>query len=293
MKELALKIINDLKEYKELYVIGHNNIDTDSYFSSYILSVVLKSFGINAFFCIIEDYNILEEDKKQIEDFSIEKPIVLNKKDIKEKTFILVDHNDPDQSIKEGNIVLSIDHHIETNRVKNTYSIEYTSTGLFIYDLFKDVYNFNQELKDLVALTTMCDSCFLTTSRFKDSDKVVYNELNTLLDLETIKKKYFKITDFSLDMDFNITNNHKVYHVEDVEINRVILKGYNSEMKYIDEYVKRTNEIYNNSLLIFNNFESINTYVYFKGSLIKTYNQIITSSMLITKDLIKEVKLML
>ena len=139
----------------------------------------------------------------------------------------------------------------------------------------------------------MTDSCFLTTSRFKESDKVLFNELNTSLDVNETKKKYFRITDFSLDMDFNITNNHKVYHVEDVEINRVILKGYNSEMKYIDEYVKRTNEIYNNSLLIFNNFESINTYVYFKGSLIKTYNQIITSSMLITKDLIKEVKLML
>ena len=35
MKETALKIINDLKKYDELYIIGHNNIDFDSYYSSW------------------------------------------------------------------------------------------------------------------------------------------------------------------------------------------------------------------------------------------------------------------
>ena len=46
MKDIALKIIDDLKKYDSLYVIGHNNTDADSYFSSYILSVILKSFGL-------------------------------------------------------------------------------------------------------------------------------------------------------------------------------------------------------------------------------------------------------
>ena len=114
MKKEALKIINDLKNYNELYIIGHNNIDCDSYFSSYILFRVLSSFKINVKFCILDDYNILEEDKKQINDFKIEEPIVINRKDIDDKYFILVDHNDPSQSLENDNcnIVLSIDHHI-------------------------------------------------------------------------------------------------------------------------------------------------------------------------------------
>ena len=37
MKDASLKIINDLKKYDNLYIIGHNNVDCDSYFSSYLL----------------------------------------------------------------------------------------------------------------------------------------------------------------------------------------------------------------------------------------------------------------
>ena len=42
MKEKALRIIEDLRNYDELYIIGHNNIDCDSYFSSYLLYKVLN-----------------------------------------------------------------------------------------------------------------------------------------------------------------------------------------------------------------------------------------------------------
>ena len=189
---LSSKIINELKKYKELYIIGHNNIDCDSYFSSYILYKVLKKQGINVIFSILDTYNILEEDKKAINDFKIEDPVIIDSKDINNKKFILVDHNDPDQSIKTvDNIVLSIDHHIESNKVKNCYSLEYTSTCLYIYDIFRDVYKFNQKERDIIALTVMSDSCFLTTSRFKVSDQELYKELNTSLDVNKIRKKYY------------------------------------------------------------------------------------------------------
>ena len=292
MKDIALKIINDLKKYDELYILGHNNIDSDSYFSSYLLYKILKSFNLNVHFCMLDDYSILEEDKKEIEDFKQEEPIILKRNEIKDKTFILVDHNDPSQSLKEdkSNIALSIDHHIISRKVDNCFSSEFTSTGLFIYSLFKEVFTFSQDLKDIVALTVMADSCFLTTSRFKESDKLLFNELHTALDVNDIRKKYFRITDFNMNIDFNINNNHKVYHVDDIEINRVIIKGYDNEKKYMDEYVKRSNEIFDNNLFIWNDFENLITYVYFEGKLLKTYNHIVTSSMLITKDLINEIK---
>ena len=43
-------------------------------------------------------------------------------------------------------------------------------------------------------------------------------------------------------------------------------------------------------MFIFNDFENLETYVYFRGKLLKTYDHIVTSSMLITKDLVKEIK---
>ena len=291
MKETALKIINELKEYNELYVIGHNNIDSDSFFSSYLLSKILQSFGIHAKQCILEDYQILEDDKGEIEDFKKEEPIVLKREEIRDKTFILVDHNDPDQSLKmDANIVLSIDHHIVTNKVKNCYSIEYTSTGLFLYDLFKEIYSFSQEEKDIIALTVITDSCFLMTSRYKESDKVLMKELNTSISADDLRKKYFKTTDFSKDIDYLIHNNHKVYHVDDFEINRVIMKGNREDREKVQRIIQRSNELYPNNLFIWNEYDAKHTIVYYRGSLLKEYDLIITSSMLITKDLIKEIK---
>ncbi len=292
MKEIALTIIEELKSYKELYVIGHNNIDSDSFFSSYLLSVILQSFQIPAKFCMLEDYQILEEDKKEILDFKIEDPIILRREDCQDKYFLLVDHNDPEQSLKEGNgkIVLSIDHHIITGKVKNCYSEEYTSTGLFLYALFKDIYPFSKIQKEIIALTVMADSCFLTTSRFKESDRILLEELNTKLDATEMRRKYFHTTDFSKEKDFNIKNNHKVYHLENLEINRVILKGYQEDKKYLEEYLIRSNELYSNNLFIWNEFDTLHTYVYYKGRFLKEYDKIVTSSMLITKDLLAEIK---
>lgn len=288
---LSNKILNDLKRYNELYIIGHNNIDCDSYFSSYILYKVLKKFNINVFFSILDTYNILEEDKKIINDFKIEEPVIINSKDLTNKKFILVDHNDPDQSIKTiNNIVLAIDHHIETNKVKNCYSVEYTSTCLYIYDIFKDIYKFNKKERNIIALTVMTDSCFLTTSRFKVSDKLLYEELNSSLEVNKIRKKYFVTTDFTGDITYNITNSHKVYHVESYEVNRVIVKAYEKDRKHLEEYVCKSNEIYSNNLFIWNEFDTLKTLVYFRGEFLKEYDHIITSSMLITKDLIKEIK---
>ena len=40
-------------------------MDFDSYFSSYILSRILRSLNINAIFAILDNYNIGEEDKKK------------------------------------------------------------------------------------------------------------------------------------------------------------------------------------------------------------------------------------
>ena len=61
--------ISYLKEYDKLYVIGHETLDADSYFSSYILSKVLSSFGINAIFTILDDYVFLDEDSELINDY--------------------------------------------------------------------------------------------------------------------------------------------------------------------------------------------------------------------------------
>lgn len=281
--------INKLKELDNVYIIGHNNVDADSYFSSYILSKILKSFNINSDFVILDDYMISEENKQLINDYLNEKPIIIKRSEIENKNFILVDHNDIDQSLKTDkcNILFSIDHHINTNKIK-CYTEEYTSTLLYIYDLFKDIYNFGKEEKKLIALSVMTDSEYLTSTRYKDSDKKLYEELNIDIDYKKVRDKYFKTTDFNLDIKFNITNNHKPYNIENKNIDRVILKGYSKDRNNIPKYLAKIKKVYNNNFLIWNEYDTLRTEVYYNGKLVKEYNYILTSSVLILKELIKD-----
>ena len=282
--------INSLKKLDQVYIIGHDKVDADSYFSSYILSKILRNFDIKSEFIILDDYIISEENKDLINDYLKEKPVTIKRSDIENKNFILVDHNDIDQSLKNDkcNILFSIDHHLNTNKVKNCYTEEYTSTLLYIYDIFKNMYNFSKEEKELIALSVMTDSEYLTSSRYKESDKKLYKELNVDIDYKKVRDKYFKTTDFNFDIKFNITNNHKSYNIENRNIDRVILKGYSKDRHNIPIYLEKINKIYSNNFVIWDEYDTLKTKVYYNGKLVKEYNYILTSSVLVIKDLIND-----
>lgn len=293
LREEEIDKLDNLKNMDCIYVIGHNNMDFDCYFSSYILSKILKSLNINAVFTILDDYNIGDSDKEIINDYKKESPFVLKREEIGNKNFALTDHNDIEQSLKNNNcnILFAIDHHIDCKKIKECYSVEYTSTLLYIYDMFKKIYNFNAEEKELIALSVMTDSEYLTTTRFKDSDRKLYDELNVNINPKLIQSRYFKTTNFNLDIDYNIKNNYKPYNIENKNINRVILKGYYNDRRYIDKYLSEFSELYNNTLFIWNEYDTLKTLVYFNSILVKEYNYILTSSVLIIKDLLNDKKI--
>lgn len=278
-------LLDLLNKNDEIYIIGHNSIDCDSMFSSYVLSRILNKLGYNTKFTILDDYLYSENDIDIINNYLKEKPIILKRENIKNKKFILVDHNDLNQSIIVNNAVLAIDHHIDTKQIKNCYSIEYTSALLYIYDLFKNIYKFNNYEKDLIAISVITDSEYLTSSRFKNSDKKLYEELNTSINVDEFRNKYFKTTDFNKSIDENIKSNHKLYNIEDVVIDRVIIKAYSKDIKYVDSYLEKLNKKYLNYILIWIEYDSKKTNVYHNNELIKTYDYVLTSSVLIIKDL--------
>ncbi len=167
-EEILDSIISKCKD-KEVYVLGHKNPDADSIISSYILSNVLKRLGANAQFAVLsEDYNYCKSDIKLITDYVKVKPVVVD--DVDNKLFVLVDHNNLEGLSKE-NVLGAIDHHIITGEVYDTLEIEYASTCLLIYDLFKDKYEFSDNEKELIALSVLADTDYLCSSRFTIEDK--------------------------------------------------------------------------------------------------------------------------
>ena len=279
-EEILDSIISKCKN-KEIYVLGHKNPDADSIISSYILSNVLKWLGANAQFAVLsEDYNYCKSDIKLITDYVKVKPVIVD--DVNNKLFVLVDHNNL-EGLSSDNVLGAIDHHIITGEVYDTLEIEYASTCLLIYDLFKDKYEFSDDEKELIALSVLADTDYLCSSRFTEEDKKLFNELNFKLDVSELQKKYFLVNDMNLSIEDNLKVNYKEYD-KSTKIKRSLIYTYtddykNNISKYV-EYLKDKNEW----LLIWCDFESKNTYVYFKGEIYEV-GKLITSTNLIFKYL--------
>ena len=279
-EEILNSIISKCKD-KEVYVLGHKNPDADSIISSYILSNVLKGLGANAQFAVLsEDYNYCKSDIKLITDYVKVKPVIVD--DVNNKLFVLVDHNNL-EGLSKDNVLGAIDHHIITGEVYDTLEIEYASTCLLIYDLFKDKYEFSDDEKELIALSVLADTDYLCSSRFTEEDKKLFDELNFKLDVSDLQKKYFLVNDMNLSIEDNLKVNYKEYD-KITKIKRSLIYTYtddykNNISKYV-EYLRDKNEW----LLIWCDFESKNTYVYFKGEIYEV-GKLITSTNLIFKYL--------
>ena len=255
-KEVLENIIDSCRD-KKVYVVGHHNPDPDSVFSAYILTNILKSMEIDAVFAV-RDNNYV--DKDLITDYLDEKPKIIKKYD--DKYFILVDHNNLD-GIDKDKVLGAIDHHIITGEVDDLIEIEYASTGLLIYDLFKDKYNFSEKEKVLILLSVLSDTDYLLSSRFSFEDKKLYYELKIKLDEAVLKLKYFKTTDFSKDISDNLQSNYKEY--KDGTIKRSMICSYSDDYKkYYNLYVSKLDEN-NINLLIWCDYEGKKVYVHYDG----------------------------
>lgn len=170
-----------------IYVIGHKYPDVDSIFASYLLAKILTSKKIPSVFAVLEqEYDFCEEDKSMIQDYLPKPSVVVTNSS--NATFLLVDHNDPNQSVGDANIIGCIDHHINTKKIKNIVERECDSTLLLIYDLFKEDYQFDKKEKELIALSVIADTEYLKSSRFQECDQIIYDLLQVSLDVEELIK---------------------------------------------------------------------------------------------------------
>lgn len=281
-REILDNIIMNCKG-KELFVLGHKNPDADSIISSYILSRILKRLGANAHFAVLsEQYEYCKSDIKLINNFIKEEPVIVD--DINNKLFVLVDHNNL-EGLSTDNVIGAIDHHIMTGEVYDTLEIEYASIGLLIYDLFKDMYDFTAEEKELIGLSVLADTDYLCSSRFTEEDKKLFLELDFKLDVEKLQKEYFLVNDMSLSIMDNLMINYKEYIKDIGRVRRSLIYTYTEEYENnFKKYVEYLNNSDDNWLLIWCDFERKNTYVWFMG---KTYElgYLVTSTNLVFKYL--------
>lgn len=256
--EVLQSIINQAREGK-VYVIGHRHPDPDSVFSSLILTHILRSYGIDAVFTVRDEEFV---DSKLILDFLKEEYEVVH--NYSGKRFILVDHNHLDE-IDSSSVIGAIDHHIISKEVDNLIEAEYASTGLLLYDLFKNQYDFSDQEKLLIGLTVLSDTEYLVSSRFQEEDRKLYEELNLGIDERNYQKKYFTTTDFSDSISRNIYKDYKEYSYQGCTIKRSMITSYHDDWEhYYSDYIVEIHKSDIN-LLIWCDYESKSTYVSYNG----------------------------
>ena len=250
------------KEYVPLYIIGHRKPDVDSIVSTVILSNIFKSKDIECYPCFLDnDYEIDEYNKRILDDC-----VDLNMKTISlndNYNYVLVDHNDPTQSIGFGKkIVWGIDHHKNSHILSNILIGDTCSCSLFIYKYFKNYYNFSNEEKFMIYMASLADSLFFKGSRFSESDKELISELGFDLDANVMFRKYFIPTDLTRGLDNIFDGVTKSYNYRGIKFDSVVVKTYNEYENLKQDFVKRI-ENKTNFLGVWIDFDKEISYAYF------------------------------
>ena len=211
-----------LKQYNKVLVIGHLTPDTDTITSSYILSKIFKSFGINSDYAVLETEKINSKTAKQLNEVMTYSPFILKESEIKNYHYFLVDHNDVSQSVKDASLVVGcIDHHPDSKQIPNAIIKDFCSTTLLIYDLFKDIYNFTDEDKKVIYMGALDDSACGFSPRYNYKAKKQILELGFDNYLKDKFEDYYIPTEmddqvFPSGISKKITP--KLYKLKDTEI---------------------------------------------------------------------------
>ena len=123
IKELRMKLENEIKKSSRVFIVGHNSPDFDAIGSAIGLSVLAQSFGKKAYIIIDDEPSKIEPGVKKIIDENRPNYNIITRSDFLKKTdgkslLIVTDVNkQPMISVKDdldkvGHIIV-IDHHLE------------------------------------------------------------------------------------------------------------------------------------------------------------------------------------
>lgn len=283
---IKYEILNDILKKcldDDVYIIGHSNPDADSLISSYLLSKVLKSFGIEAHFAVIGDSSeYANKDSKLLSNVFKEAPVIID--DITDKKFIFVDHNNLG-SFDPSQVLGAIDHHIVTEEIFDTIGIEYASTALLIYDLFKDSYEFTEEDRYLIGVSVLSDTDYLRSKRFTDEDRKLYESLKLNINEAEMIKEYYSLCDFNKSIQDNLKWDYKKYVVNGKTIHRsTIYSNTEDYINHFEDYVNYLTLVDYDCMLIWCDVQECKTYVLF-DSVIYDFDGVISSTTYLMKKI--------
>ena len=161
--ESIIKLRQEL-EGKEITVIGHDNIDVDSFISGILLSRLLNFLNIKNEFCILDKVKEETAYNTVKELFGIDMKIY-QKEEQSERNLFLVDHYETNH---EGKVIACIDHHPTTKQ--NDYKFKYVNnscaTAYLIYKMMQFAnYPIKKEDAEMVVAAMLNDTVSFRSSK--------------------------------------------------------------------------------------------------------------------------------
>lgn len=259
---------------QRVLVIGHMNSDVDSLASAVMFAKIMRKNGLNAHPAIIDRENIAKETLEFLDE-SLNRDLDDFIDEIREDDlFVLVDHNDPGQSIgykayEEGRIIAVIDHHDDLGYNYGLKEIKPSGATLkIIYDLYPQYVK-----RDLVSEVILFDTCGLYSEKANLEDikfvKEVYESKG--LNLEDERQKYIFETELFQPLESVLGQTRKKHNSEvgDYHSSTIdIFLNSDDKRSKLEELIRFSEK--EKSILIVKDFYSKTTYVKgaFKGRIL-------------------------
>lgn len=172
-----------------IYVIGHQNPDTDTVISAIAMAQFLNLKNEENNYVAARAGDLNTETEYVLSTFEIKEPELLT--DATEKKLFLVDHNEKTQIIEgaeEENVLGIVDHH--KINFASSHPIDITirpwgCTATIIYDMFsKQEITIPEHLKPAILSAILSDTVILRSPTTTNHDREVVEELASSLDID-------------------------------------------------------------------------------------------------------------
>ena len=175
---------------EKVYIFGHKNPDTDTITSSIVMANLERKLGRDAEACCLGKPN--KETQFVLKYLGIEAPRLIADNEIPDgSNVILVDHNNPDESIcnlDKVNILKVVDHHFV--KVSTSYPLYYRAepvgcTETIMYKLYRENnVEIDKTIATLMLSAIISDTLLLKSPTCTEEDVKTVKELAKIADID-------------------------------------------------------------------------------------------------------------
>ncbi|MBE6494550.1 MAG: manganese-dependent inorganic pyrophosphatase [Methanosphaera stadtmanae] len=261
-----------------VYVFGHANPDTDTITSAIVMSNFERELGsTDTIACRLG--NINKETKYVLDYLKIDEPILIE--DIADGSeVILVDHNNPAESIKnlnKCNILKVVDHH--RVMLNTSYPLFYRaeilgSTQTVLYKLYKEYgIKINKTIATLMIAGIVSDTLLLKSPTTTEEDIKIIEELS---EIAQIDYREFGLEMLNKGTDLSGLSVEELLYVDAKKINFRDVKAITNQINttQINKVMKMKNDFEEGIDIIIED-EKIDLYLLLITDIIKGNSQVI------------------